>query len=1016
MRKERSSIDNIATRNKIKKSIIKRINDSAQNKNIRKIESNRNKKMNLFLKNDSNSFYKARNKNIELSSQNNNKYHLIQKEKYKNILLGKNSFLSNNNKTRNKNINLHQENKHNFVTRKKTMETYNFKYNFFTNLNHKKKNNKRNRDLMNRSHQSCDEEISRKFYLNGNYRNIYIKCYNKININKPNNYSQISERQYSKYNENTYRISKNSSNNDTNRYIHSYNTGYLTTKEKSNIENTYSNNNYSNFINTSKNNDTPTITNFSYRNNNCLYKKVNLSLISQNQKKYFIESYENNSNNINLQKYNGQQFLSMKRMGFKVYKKHYASKSQENINQNKIKFNHLFNIKDNQLLKKVNCHEYYMKKMKYIKKIQKWWKDMLFHMYIEKKIIYIQKYYRNHLNKKYNKIKLNLDYVYNINKIRLIQKEWKKIFKIKYEKKIENNKDNFLPKTVPFKLDNFNINENNDSNIDIKNQDYNKYNNIYWKKNVSKKKRKLVKNNTVSNFYDMQKNKLTIKNEINFFLISPKQEELSALELQRKINNIKIDSYKEKTNNEHLFSKNISFEIISSNYGNNNSFHLPIKTIMFIEKEYKINKVIINNRRLVQNKNCYITKLIIKKNYVINQLKLIQKFIKIHVKSNKNQFISKPNIHVSYIGKTRKVMNLLDCSSNNKIENFSFKGFIANSNSNKDKTSENDISNSKSEKTNSFYEKDKLKSNNILFSFENSNNKNNNKDSFQTLLLKDKIKNLFNKFVLFKLKLKIKKIVNDMRDIKFIVLFKKYINNKIDNIMINIFKTRILKVKSRLNENIFDEEDIINIINRKKIIKTKSPSNYIITNQKKTNSKISPKEYYINDEEGLSNYILNYFYNKKKFTNINMNLIKERLGKSPLIYRTQSNIQDYINDLHKDILENKICHNCFCKIEENCDIGCSCHKAINVPNIKQKVGISIYRQKINKIIKDNKKNIKIVKNNDENENNNNNFPLFNGLNINNLENGYNEINRINSTINRYDSENMESKSRSNSKD
>ena len=122
---------------------------------------------------------------------------------------------------------------------------------------------------------------------------------------------------------------------------------------------------------------------------------------------------------------------------------------------------------------------------------------------------------------------------------------------------------------------------------------------------------------------------------------------------------------------------------------------------------------------------------------------------------------------------------------------------------------------------------------------------------------------------------------------------------------------------------------------------------------------------------------MNYFYKEKRFTNININLIKERLSKTPLIYRTQSNIKNYINDLYKDILENKICNNCFCKFEENCDIGCICHKAINLKSNKQKGGISIYRQKINKIIKDNKRNIKTIKNNDDENENCNNLNLFN---------------------------------------
>ena len=112
-----------------------------------------------------------------------------------------------------------------------------------------------------------------------------------------------------------------------------------------------------------------------------------------------------------------------------------------------------------------------------------------------------------------------------------------------------------------------------------------------------------------------------------------------------------------------------------------------------------------------------------------------------------------------------------------------------------------------------------------------------------------------------------------------------------------------------------------------------------------------------------------------------INLIKERISKSPLIHRTQDNINN---------------GNCFCKIEENCDIDCSCHNESNSKIKKQKGGISIYRQKINKIIKDNKRNIKITKTNYENEKIKN-----------NLENDFLENNNKKTTVNRYGTESLQ---------
>ena len=121
-----------------------------------------------------------------------------------------------------------------------------------------------------------------------------------------------------------------------------------------------------------------------------------------------------------------------------------------------------------------------------------------------------------------------------------------------------------------------------------------------------------------------------------------------------------------------------------------------------------------------------------------------------------------------------------------------------------------------------------------------------------------------------------------------------------------------------------------------------------------------------------------------------INLIKERISKSPLIHRTQDNINNC---------------NCFCKIEENCDIDCSCHNESNSKIKKQKGGISIYIQKINKIIKDNKRNIKTTKTKYENEKINNNY-IFPYLNKNNFENDFLENNNKNNIVNRYDTESL----------
>ena len=273
MRKEKINTDLTKNEKKFKKAIIKRINESVHTKNFKKIETNRNRKINLYLNNDSNPNYARTEHYVELTSQNiySNK---IQGEKSNNIFLENNSILLNSKKTRNKIINFRQINEQNSLN-KKTVGVFNFKNIFSTKLNNKGNKNKSKKELMNMSHQSCDEEMGRKFYLNGNYKKIYLKRLNKF---LPKNNSQIYEKNSLKYNNSIYCSSKNNSNNDSRQYFQNYNNGYLTTKEKTNCENTYSNNNNSNTINTTKNNDTPIITNFSCRNNKYTYKKVLYSI------------------------------------------------------------------------------------------------------------------------------------------------------------------------------------------------------------------------------------------------------------------------------------------------------------------------------------------------------------------------------------------------------------------------------------------------------------------------------------------------------------------------------------------------------------------------------------------------------------------------------------------------------------------------------------------------------------------------------------------------------------------
>ena len=120
-----------------------------------------------------------------------------------------------------------------------------------------------------------------------------------------------------------------------------------------------------------------------------------------------------------------------------------------------------------------------------------------------------------------------------------------------------------------------------------------------------------------------------------------------------------------------------------------------------------------------------------------------------------------------------------------------------------------------------------------------------------------------------------------------------------------------------------------------------------------------------------------------------------------------------MHNLYRDIETNKICHICFCKYGEKNKDNCICHLNTNKQIIHNKSGISIYRQRMNKIINDinNKKrlnndkinNIKIKNNNNENIDNYN-FQILNNNNKISFEDNEQKYN----IINRYDTDSVNS--------
>ena len=192
------------------------------------------------------------------------------------------------------------------------------------------------------------------------------------------------------------------------------------------------------------------------------------------------------------------------------------------------------------------------KKERQIIKIQNWWRNKLYKLYIEKYILLIQKSFRKYLaRKKYfndNRKKFNIGHVI------FIQKSWKKYMLNKclnnyyffsFKKYMKPKKDNNIKKVSIFTLSKSNINIKKENNIKI--------------------------NNLIS-FKNNQKNYYITKSYFKLNLINNIIEKIKKIQ-------VRIKHY--------LYEKN--------NLNKNLLKSLPIRDICHITKEKKYHKLIVNN-------------------------------------------------------------------------------------------------------------------------------------------------------------------------------------------------------------------------------------------------------------------------------------------------------------------------------------------------------------------------------------------------------------------------------------
>lgn len=291
----------------------------------------------------------------------------------------------------------------------------------------------------------------------------------------------------------------------------------------------------------------------------------------------------------------------------KKQSKHYSSKSQENI------------VNDKNIYIKANNKSYLSKKMpmknKYrianIRKIQKWWKKYLYRTFIEKKIVTIQKNYRCFIFRKKFKEKHNRK---EANRLMFLIENLKSK-KFDQYLKSDNNNCNYCMSKIIF--------------LQYKIKDFLKQLN-----NVSIKKNECV----------YLKKYLFQKNNFNFSIESKKIP--YSLVIDNNVKNFNI--YDDGNNkNKAIKQKNNIYKLCSIyNFGYNNK-----NTNSFIKKPLINN----NYKNITYNNYNYISKK--RRNTYISKIKLIQKKIKIFTLALSNNFcIKKPliNIRSSYMSKRNK--------------------------------------------------------------------------------------------------------------------------------------------------------------------------------------------------------------------------------------------------------------------------------------------------------------------------------------------------------------------------
>ena len=226
---------------------------------------------------------------------------------------------------------------------------------------------------------------------------------------------------------------------------------------------------------------------------------------------------------------------------------------------------------------------------------------------------------------------------------------------------------------------------------------------------------------------------------------------------------------------------------------------------------------------------------------------------------------------------------------------------------------------------------------------------NNKTNQYYMINILDKMKNIKNRNDIYILKMLIQRIKKNINQYAFqLIKFNYYVDknkkNKVDNKNNNFenkknldyeyekqnffFNTikRHLKI-NKIDNNLESNNEVVNLL--KKCIPEYFDNgflkNYIPYINKNLETNLINTELFLFDDDKLSDYIYKCYKIEKNMLTITPQIIKARLNKNLLKYQNLFSITRYMDNLYKDLINGNLCQKCYCKKNELCLKGCSCH-------------------------------------------------------------------------------------------